>query len=261
MHRKFGNEIAPLLTREVIGHDGQARSEVFNHTTIVPYSYRHCFAQRHADAGVQPDVLRELMSHRSLRTTQRYYEVSKVRIRDAVDRVNQRQLDGAGRRVGREVGLLLSEEGARADAGQVAVPFGACTEPSNVRTGGQACPYHFPCLNCGHFRSDPAYVKELKSYRQRRVIDRERLHAVTDLEDWVRTALHASDAEIATLRNLIRRLEATTDTTAATEDRASTHGAVEVSRGLHEPVELGIPSARASAPDNVAILARTCPTR
>jgi DNA-binding MurR/RpiR family transcriptional regulator len=38
----------------------------------VPYAYRHSYAQRHADAGVQPDVLRELMSHRSMRTTTGY---------------------------------------------------------------------------------------------------------------------------------------------------------------------------------------------
>jgi len=36
-------------------------------TTITPYSYRHTYAQRHADAGVALDVLAELMGHELLR--------------------------------------------------------------------------------------------------------------------------------------------------------------------------------------------------
>lgn len=41
--------------------------------------------------------------------------------------------------------------------GQVAVPFGICTEPSNVKAGGQSCPCQFTCLGCGHFHSDPSF--------------------------------------------------------------------------------------------------------
>ena len=39
---------------------------------IVLYAYRHSYAQRHADAGVPVEVLRELMSHRKLDTTSGY---------------------------------------------------------------------------------------------------------------------------------------------------------------------------------------------
>jgi integrase len=37
------------------------------------YTYRHSYAQRHANAGTPVDVLRELMGHRSIATTQGYY--------------------------------------------------------------------------------------------------------------------------------------------------------------------------------------------
>ena len=40
---------------------------------VVLYAYRHSYAQRHADAGVPIDVLRELMDHRKLDTTKGYY--------------------------------------------------------------------------------------------------------------------------------------------------------------------------------------------
>jgi integrase len=41
----------------------------FDKRRIFPYAYRHTYAQRHADAGMPIDVLRELMDHRKLDTT------------------------------------------------------------------------------------------------------------------------------------------------------------------------------------------------
>ncbi|WP_324610809.1 tyrosine-type recombinase/integrase [Streptomyces acidiscabies] len=43
---------------------------------IFPYAFRHSYAQRHADANVPIDVLKELMDHKSTDTTARYYKVS-----------------------------------------------------------------------------------------------------------------------------------------------------------------------------------------
>ena len=51
------------------------------------YCYRHTYAQRHADAGVPIDVLAELLDHRNLNITRRYYRVGEARRRDAVDKV------------------------------------------------------------------------------------------------------------------------------------------------------------------------------
>ncbi len=44
---------------------------------LVPYAYRHTYAQRHADAGVPIDVLAELLDHRDLNVTRGYYRNSR----------------------------------------------------------------------------------------------------------------------------------------------------------------------------------------
>jgi hypothetical protein len=67
--------------------------------------------------------------------------VTEKRIREAVDRLSTHQFDD--NRVFRTISGLLGHEHARLRVGQVAVPFGICTEPSNVKAGGQACPYKF----------------------------------------------------------------------------------------------------------------------
>ncbi|HUK71147.1 MAG TPA: hypothetical protein VLW50_20675 [Streptosporangiaceae bacterium] len=54
-------------------------------------------AQRHADAGVPIDVLRDLMNHTDFDVTRRYEE----RRREAVDKVTAMQLDRHGNRIWR----------------------------------------------------------------------------------------------------------------------------------------------------------------
>jgi hypothetical protein len=130
--------------------------------------------------------------------------------------------------------------------GQVAVPFGIRTEPSNVKAGGQACPYKFTCLGCGHFRSDPSYLPELKSYLQQLLADRERVQAATDIEEWARAQLTPSDEEISKLGALIRRIESDLDDLGE-EDRAQIAEAISVIRKTRQVVDLGMPSTRPPA--------------
>ncbi|GLY67625.1 hypothetical protein [Amycolatopsis taiwanensis] len=72
--------------------------------------------------------------------------MTEKRARAAVDRVSAHQVGGHGRRVFGEISGLLAHEHARLRVRQVAVPFGICTEPANVKASGQACPYKFTCL-------------------------------------------------------------------------------------------------------------------
>jgi integrase len=136
----------------------------FDKSKIVLYAYRHTYAQRHADAGVGIDVLRELMDHRKLDTTQGYYNVGEKCRRDAVDKVCALQFDRHGNRIWRHAQALLDSEHARRSVGQVAVPFGVCAEPSNVQAGGNACPSRFRCAGCDHFRTDISYLPDLQAY-------------------------------------------------------------------------------------------------
>lgn len=38
--------------------------------------------------------------------------------------------------------------------------MGKCSEPTNVRAGGQACPIRYQCAGCPHFESDPAVTED-----------------------------------------------------------------------------------------------------
>jgi len=237
-HRIFADAIAHLLTDA----DGQQ----IDPALVVPYAYRHSYAQRHADAGIAPDVLRELMSHRSMRTTAGYYRITETRIRAAIDRVARHQFDAAGRRVFHDIAGLLADEQARVRIGQVAVPFGMCTEPSNVKAGGGACPYRYVCTGCGHFRSDPSYLPELKSYLQQLLADSERLHAAADLQPWARAHAAPPDEQIGQVRELIRRIEADLETLSEA-DQACIGNAVATIRAARQNVMLGMPGVRPPA--------------
>src|SRR6476646_2367458 len=151
--------------------------------------------------------------------------VTEKRVRTAVEDVSRHQFDGQGRPVLTAVAGLLADEHTRLRVGQVAVPFGICTEPSNVKAGGQSCPYKFTCLGCGHFRSDPSYLPELKSYLQQLLADRARLPAATEL------------------RGLIRRIEAYLSELSA-EDQGLINEAVAVVRTTRQTVHLGFPAVQ-----------------
>ncbi|WP_371524795.1 hypothetical protein OG302_00745 [Streptomyces sp. NBC_01283] len=92
----------------------------FDSKKIFPYAYRHSFAQRHADAGVKPEVLKDLMDHRQLQTSQAYYRIGQDRRREAIDRVAVMQFDRHGNRVWRQVQGLLDSEHVRREIGEVA---------------------------------------------------------------------------------------------------------------------------------------------
>jgi integrase len=97
----------------------------FDTARITPYAWRHTYAQRHADAGVPVDVLRELMDHRVMDTTKQYYRVGEARRREAVDRLVALQFDRRGNRIWRDAKALLDSEHARRAVGEVVVPFGS----------------------------------------------------------------------------------------------------------------------------------------
>jgi hypothetical protein len=90
-----------------------------------------------------------------------------------------------------------------------------------------------------HFRSDPSYLRELKSYLQQLLADRERVRAASDLEDLARRHLAPLDEQIDQLPALIRRIEDDT-TNLSGEDRDQIQQAVTVIRQTRQTVTLGI---------------------
>ncbi|WP_181164219.1 tyrosine-type recombinase/integrase [Microbacterium foliorum] len=124
---------------------------------LIPYSFRHSYAQRHADAGVGVEALAELMDHKSTSTTLNYFEVSEKRKREAAQTLAP---------------LAMTRHGAPApfdsavayEIAAVAVPFGGCVEPSNVKAGGTACPIRFQCAGCDMYRPDPSYLPAIETH-------------------------------------------------------------------------------------------------
>ena len=70
------------IDSELPGPDGTPLP--FEPSLITPYALRHSYAQRHADAGVPVDVLKELMDHVAVATTMGYYQISLKRKQQAI---------------------------------------------------------------------------------------------------------------------------------------------------------------------------------
>lgn len=198
-HREWITALPALRTRDGIEVDK---------TKVTPYSYRHCYAQRHADAGVQIDVLAELLDHRSYSMTRRYYRIGEDRRRAAVDTVTALSFDRHGNRIWRDARMLLESERARHAVGEVAVPYGTCTEPTNVKAGGGACPVRYRCAGCDHFRTNIAYLPDLQAHLDDLLRTRERLAAAIEgVDDWARVDATPTDEEITRIRRLIKQIK------------------------------------------------------
>ncbi|PZS22933.1 MAG: hypothetical protein DLM61_25010 [Pseudonocardiales bacterium] len=237
-HRVWVDNMPVLHTKDGVEYDKRK---------IVLYAYRHSYAQRHADAGVPVEVLRELMSHRKLETTSGYYRIGETRRRDAVDRVAAMQFDRHGNRIWRQAQALLDSEHARRAIGEVAVPFGVCAEPSNVKAGGSACPFRFRCAGCDHFRTDVSYLPDLHAYLDDLLRTRERLLATRELDDWARAEAMPSDEEIGRIRRLLDRINGGLDELPPDQREHLDEAVATVRR--HRSVMLGMPRVRQALPD------------
>lgn len=126
----------------------------FDLLTIDPYSFRHAFAQRFADATDEdgrsttpPDVLQSYMGHKNYNTTMAYYEVTTKRRKKALDAVPPRRLNLHGK----AVQVNRQRDGFT----KVAVTLGHCSEPQNVAANGHFCALEHSCESCPFFLVDP----------------------------------------------------------------------------------------------------------
>jgi hypothetical protein len=222
----------------------------FDKAKIIPYAWRHCYAQRHADGGVPIDVLAGLLDHRNLNVTRRYYRVGEDRRRAAVDTVTALSFDRHGNRIWRDAQALLESEHARYAVGEIAVPYGTCSEPSNVQAGGGACPVRFRCVGCDHYRTTVAHLPDLQAYLEDLLRTRERLAATIDgVDEWARIDATPSQEEITKIRRLINRIKGDVAELGETE-RARVEDAVAVMRRHRaaHTTALGMPTFPATGP-------------
>lgn len=248
-HRAWVDSLPDFLIPVVVEVDGQPATKMvpFGKSKIFAYAYRHSFAQRHADANVKCEVLKDLMDHRQLSTTQGYYRVGQERRREAVDRVTALQFDRHGNRVWRKAQGLMDSEHVRRAIGEVATAYGVCKEPSNVAAGGQSCPLRFRCLGCEHFNTDVSYLPDLEAYLADLLRSRERLRSAFEADDWARSEAMPSEEEIRKVRRLISRVKADLDDLSA-EERTQIERAISVVRKTRT-VMLGMPRVGQPLPD------------
>jgi integrase len=189
-------QIGPIDS-ELLGPD--ASPTRFDPALVTPYALRHSYAQRHADAGVPVDVLKELMDHVSVTTTMGYYRIGLKRKQQAIRAVGALATDATGN----PAPFTSPTAYQRAS---VSVPFGNCTEPSNVKAGGGACPIRFQCAGCGFYRPDPSYLPALEQHIAGLRAERETARAI-GAADYVLTNLTAQiDAFTAVAETMHGRL-------------------------------------------------------
>jgi hypothetical protein len=100
-----------------------------------------------------------------------YYRVSLKRKQQAIRSVGALAVDAEGNPAPFTSPIAYQRA-------SVAMPFGNCTEPSNVNAGGGACPIRFQCAGCGFYRPDPSYLPALEEHIARLRADRETATAI-----------------------------------------------------------------------------------
>ncbi len=111
------------------------------------------------------------MDHASVTTTMGYYQIGLKRKQQAIRAVGALATDAAGN-------PAPFTSPAAYERASVSVPFGNCTEPSNVTAGGGSCPIRFQCAGCGFYRPDPSYLPALEQHIAGLRADRETAIAI-----------------------------------------------------------------------------------
>jgi hypothetical protein len=130
-------------------------------------------------------------------------KVTLKRKRQAVDTMRHMVVDRSGNAA--PVGSTTVYE-----IGSVAVPYGNCIEPSNVKAGGQACPIRFQCSGCGFYRPDPSYLPAIDQHINNLKAERETAIAM-DADDFVirnfTDQIDAFDQVRTKMREALNRLD------------------------------------------------------
>lgn len=147
----LGRWVAALNLRE-------ANGELVN---VTPHRFRHTFATEMLDRGVPVDVVRELLGHRSLASTQVYATVTEARLRGEWEK--SRVVDVRGESIAIATGEAGDAEWLLHRIGKAVQPLpnGYCGLPIQ-----QACPHANACLDCDHFMTSKEFLPVLRQQHE-----------------------------------------------------------------------------------------------
>ena len=250
-HRLWAAGLPPVLVASTVHENGRAVTKMlpFDRTRIFLYAYRHTYAQRHADAGVDVDGAAGAdgpSTSPRLRPTTAWGRNTGARPSTGSPRCSSTgTATGSGGRPGRCWPPSTSGgQSARSPFPTGAAPSRPTSPPTvrNARCGSAAsaaatspptsptCPTSNAISRtcCGTGRS---------------------CGRVVDADEWARAEAMPSDQEITRIRRLIDRMKGDLDEL-SDEDRAQIEDAVAmVRRGRGKIIGLGMPRIRQPLPD------------
>lgn len=171
-----------------------------------------------------------------MQTTAGYYSVTADRKRAAVSTVGQYTID-------RDGNSAPITDSTSYQMRSVAVPFGNCIEPTNIKAGGQACPVRFQCAGCGFYRPDPSYVPAIEEHLNSLRSDREIAQAMSTARYVVDNLTAQIEAFELVLRTMRQRLDDLDP-----DERASVEHAVAVLRRARAGVPLPLTVTSSTGP-------------
>ncbi|MEV6764523.1 hypothetical protein AB0N16_28545 [Streptomyces sp. NPDC051105] len=133
-----------------------------------------------------------------------YFKVSMEKRRKAVETMRKHVVDRSGN-------PTPTASATAYEARSVAVPFGNCTEPSNVKAGGGRCPICFQCSGCAFYRPDPSFLPAVEDHIRALKADREMARALGTAEFVVRNFTDQIDSFQNVVASIRRQLEAIPD--------------------------------------------------
>jgi integrase len=128
---------------------------------VTPHRFRHTFATEMLERGVPIDVVKELLGHRSLVSTQVYATVTSQRLRSEWEK--SRVVNIRGESVALPTGQAADAEWLLHRIGKAVQPLsnGYCGLPIQ-----QTCPHANACLDCDHFMTSKDFLPILRQQHE-----------------------------------------------------------------------------------------------
>lgn len=163
---------------------------------VTPHQFRHTFATEMLDKNVSLDVIRDLLTHRSIKSTEVYATVTDARLRREWEKARLVNISGA---------IVNLPTGPEGDAQWLLHRIGNAVQPLPNGYCGlpiqQTCPHANACLDCDEFMTTVDFVPVLIGQRRehQRFVDEAEAHGHIRLAEINRRPIAAIDRILSTI--------------------------------------------------------------